>query len=386
VGTDAAVKDLPRVMRLPGTLHLKNPAKPRLVKLLKPANCPVQHWQFSDLIAKLGLSPANSAPNQGQRNTATLTPANGELTPDRELTPANRERLKKFFGHLPFESLSEGLDTNIDEIRSAVSAIPSSAISTEPDWMRFARGLAREAAVYKNQAEELWEILDTASRRAPGYNEEDNRSRWLRHISEAFNRENPITIATVFDLARKHGWQGWSPPVMATASGPAVWSTAGLKVSFSNIPHRQWLYGFDLVRGETTVIALPGGVGKSSLAIGMAISIATGKELLGEKVRGGDDLKVLLINGEDSGTEIMRRVWAFYLAHAHKIPGQNFDRLYVAGADDARVQRLSFLRTTDKTRRCLIKVVSMFLRPLLKYYAPTSSCSILSLRSVAVAA
>src|ERR1035437_1380473 len=119
VGTDAAVKDLPRVMRLPGTLHLKNSRKPRLGKLLKPANCPVQHWQFSDLVAKLGLSPANSAPNQGQRNTATLTPANGELTPDRELTPANRERLKKFFGHLPVESRSEGLDTNIDEIRSA---------------------------------------------------------------------------------------------------------------------------------------------------------------------------------------------------------------------------------------------------------------------------
>ena len=217
--------------------------------------------------------------------------------------------------------------------------------------MRFARGLAREAAVYKNQAEELWEILDTASHGAPGYNEEDNRSRWLRHISEAFNRENPITIATVFDLARKHGWQGWSPPVMATASGPVVWSAAELKVSFSNIPHRQWLYGFDLVRGETTVIGSPGGVGKSSLAIGMAISIATGRELLGEKVRGGDDLKVLLINAEDGGTEIQRRIWAF--CRAHNIAEQSLNRLNVAGADDARVQRLSFLRTTDKNLSAL---------------------------------
>jgi hypothetical protein len=211
--------------------------------------------------------------------------------------------------------------------------------------------LAREAAVYKNQAEELWEILDTASHGAPGYNEEDNRSRWLRHISEAFNRENPITIATVFDLARKHGWQGWSPPVMATASGPVVWSAAELKVSFSNIPHRQWLYGFDLVRGETTVIGSPGGVGKSSLAIGMAISIATGRELLGEKVRGGDDLKVLLINAEDGGTEIQRRIWAF--CRAHNIAEQSLNRLNVAGADDARVQRLSFLRTTDKNLSAL---------------------------------
>jgi hypothetical protein len=36
LGTDAAVKDLSRVMRLPGTLHLKDPANPWLVKLLSP--------------------------------------------------------------------------------------------------------------------------------------------------------------------------------------------------------------------------------------------------------------------------------------------------------------------------------------------------------------
>jgi hypothetical protein len=262
-----------------------------------------------------------------------------------ELTAADRERIKKYFGHLRPRSLAEGLETNIEEIRSAVSAIPPAAISTEPEWMRFGRGLAHEAAVYENQAEQLWEILDAASRHAPGYNEEDNRSRWIRYISEAFNRENPITIATVFELAKKHGWQGWSPPVVATASVPMAWSATELKVSLSNIPHRQWLYGFDLIRGELTVIGSPGGVGKSSLAIGMAISIATDRELLEEKVRGGDDLEVLLINAEDSGTEIRRRVWAFYLAHAHKIAGQNLDRLYVVGADDERVQHLSFLRT-----------------------------------------
>jgi hypothetical protein len=341
--TDPAIKDLPRVMRLPGTLHLKDPTKPKLVKLY-PVQRPVRRWQFSELVERLGLSPtaAGAASNQSQ-HTAFNLPA------------ADRERIQKLFGHLPVENLSAGLETNIEEIRSAVSAIPSSAISTEPEWMRFARGLAREAAVHKDQAEQLWEVLDTASRPAPVYNAEDNRSRWLRYIGEAFSRENPITIATVFDLARKHGWPGWSPPVTVTASVSVGWSAAELKVSFSNIPHRQWIYGFDLVRGEPTVLGSPGGVGKSSLAIGMSISIATGKELLGEKIRGSNDLKVLLINAEDSGTEIMRRVWAFYLAHANKIAGQNLDRLYVAGADDARVQRLSFLRTTDKNVSSLDK-------------------------------
>ena len=129
---------------------------------------------------------------------------------------------------------------------------------------------------------------------------------------------------------------------------PVTWSAAELNVSFSNIPHRRWLYGTYLIRGEITVLAAPGGAGKTALAIGMAVEIATGTELLGEKIHKAHDLKVLFINGEDGGTEIARRVWAFCLAHAHKIAGQNLDRLYVAGANDARVQRLSFLQTTDR--------------------------------------
>jgi Protein of unknown function (DUF3987)/Primase C terminal 2 (PriCT-2) len=204
LGTDPAVKDLSRVMRLPGTLHLKDLTKPRLVKLYG-TNKPPQRWAFSDLVATLGLSLTGAAPDRAQ------------CLPD-TFTPEAREHVRKLFGHLPDESLSEGLETNIEEIRSAVSAIPSSAISTEPEWVKFARGLAHQAAVYSKQAEELWEILDTASRRAPGYNEADNRKRWERYISEAFDREKPITIATVFDLAKKHGWQGWSPPIVTSAN------------------------------------------------------------------------------------------------------------------------------------------------------------------------
>ena len=129
---------------------------------------------------------------------------------------------------------------------------------------------------------------------------------------------------------------------------PVTWSPAELQVSFSNIPHRHWLYGTYLIRGEITVVAAPGGAGKTALATGMAVEIATGTEASRGEDLGGHDLKVLYINAEDGGTEIERRVWAFCLAHAHKITGQNLDRLYVAGADDPRVQRLSFLRTTDK--------------------------------------
>jgi AAA domain-containing protein len=89
----------------------------------------------------------------------------------------------------------------------------------------------------------------------------------------------------------------------------------------------------------------------------MAIEIATSMELLDETIW-GSNLKVLSINAEDGKTEINRRMWAFSKAHAHKIMGQPPERLYVAGADDARVQRLSFLQTN--TRNISILDVSGF--------------------------
>ncbi|MGP0084538.1 MAG: AAA family ATPase [Steroidobacteraceae bacterium] len=348
LGTDAAVKDLPRVMRLPGTLHLKVPTKPRLVKLLNSPNGSIQRWLLSDLVRKLGLTPANPVPSHGPSKTANLTSARCDLS---KFTDADRERIQKLFG-LPIEdNLSAGLETNIEEIRSAVSAIPSSAIATEPEWMKLARALAHEAAVFnKEQAEELWEILDTASQRAPGYDEADNRCRWLRYMDEALDRENPITIDTVFHMALDHGWR-WSPPLAANIPSSVVWSAADLKVSFPNIPHRRWLYGVDLVRGDITVVGSPGGAGKTSLAIGMAISIAVGRPLLDQKIFAEDGLRVLYINAEDSGIEMKRRTWAFCLKH--NIAEQDLNRLYVAGTDDPHVQRLSFLQTGEKNASVL---------------------------------
>jgi hypothetical protein len=332
LGTDPAVKDLSRVMRLPGTLHLKDPANPRLVKLL---NASGGRWQLPDLVSKLGLS-SSTAPNSNVVDSKL---------PEWVLN----SRPAAEFAHLsPLdESLTQGLDTNIDEIRSAVMAIPSHVMAVEAQWMRLARGLAFEARVYKKE-KEMWEILDTASRRAGNYDEEDNRRRFQRYMSEATNREEPITIYTVFRMAAEHGWRGWSPPLAPAAPVPIVWSAADLQISFSNIPHRHWLYGTYLIRGEITVLAAPGGAGKTALATGIAVEIATGVELLGDKIWGGQDLKVLSINAEDSGTEIQRRISAFCLAHANKIAGQSLDRLYVAGATDPRVQRLSFLRITEK--------------------------------------
>jgi hypothetical protein len=146
------------------------------------------------------------------------------------------------------------------------------------------------------------------------------------------------------------GMLGAPPAVAGDLSdgqvGATVFDLARYKVSFSNIKHRRWLYGIDLVRGEITVQGAPGGAGKTSLAIGMAIAIATGKDLLNETVWGEVELKALYINAEDSRMEMQRRIWAF--CRKHGVTEKELDRLYVAGTDDPEVQALSFLVTTDR--------------------------------------
>jgi RepB DNA-primase from phage plasmid/Primase C terminal 2 (PriCT-2) len=267
LGTDPAIKDLPRVMRLPGTLHLKDPNKPQKV-VLKRATKP-RRWKIGEVVKALGLQPSKSA---AQGTTSNAAPVQGitckVMFPAEIFTAADAERLRRKFASVSGNDLSAGIETNIEEIKSAVAAIPPAAITTEGEWVKLARGLAHEARVYAGQAEELWEILETASRAAPGYDQAENRSRWLRYIAEALDRENPITIATPLDMAKKHGWKGWSPPAPALvtssspAPGPTASPTSGLTVSFANIPHRRWQYGIDLLRGEITLLAAPGGVGK----------------------------------------------------------------------------------------------------------------------------
>jgi hypothetical protein len=147
------------------------------------------------------------------------------------------------------------------------------------------------------------------------------------------NIRPPTVTATVTNASSPSG-----------SSGAPIW-TGHPGISFSKIPHRKWLYGSDLVRGELTVIGSPGGAGKSSLAIGIAICASTGRELLGEKIR-GHGLKALVINGEDSTDEIRRRLYAFSLAHG--IAERDLHGLTAVGADDAWVQRISFLKTNEK--------------------------------------
>ncbi len=278
-----------------------------------------------------------------------------------------RDNVVNFPPRPPVQGTSElaaGIETNVEEIRSAALAIPPQAIASEGDWMKLARALAHHARVHSSQAESLYEILDEVSARAPGYSAHENRSRWERYISEAYIRESPVTIGTLFDLAKKHNWKGWQPPTTirmqaATAvtpqsnpaPGPAATPSgfgavaqslsAGLGVSFRNIQHRQWLYGTYLLRGQVTFCAAPGGLGKTSYSAALAVELAANKSVLGNKIWINKP-KVLYLNGEDDKEEMARRMWAFCLLH--QISEQDIQRLSLLGSDDWRTKELAFMR------------------------------------------
>jgi len=80
------------------------------------------------------------------------------------------------------------------------------------------------------------------------------------------------------------------------------------------IPPRQWLYGTALIRRFVSVLIAPGGVGKSALALGQALALATGRGFLAERVH--HSVPAWVLNLEDPLEETERRLAALMRRHA----------------------------------------------------------------------
>jgi hypothetical protein len=116
-----------------------------------------------------------------------------------------------------------------------------------------------------------------------------------------------------------------APPITAT---PFVWRDP------KRLPRREFLYGRHYARGFCSATFAPGGVGKSAHAIVEALSMVTGRPLLGERVP--RPLKVWILNLEDPKEESDRRVAAACLRYgvgAADLEG----RLYVDSGRDRPV-------------------------------------------------
>jgi len=100
----------------------------------------------------------------------------------------------------------------------------------------------------------------------------------------------------------------------------------------SEIPKRRWLYGKHLLRKFVSLDVAAGGVGKSSLKIGEALAMATGRDFYDKGLPEGA-LNVWMWNLEDPHDEIERRLHA--TAQRFKVtPDELSNRLYVDSGRD----------------------------------------------------
>jgi hypothetical protein len=284
---------------------------------------------YSELVATFGSPPAPTASANSAAHPDNVVPFK---LPDWAI----KERPAPAFANLPVESLAEGLGPNITEIRSALGAIPSSAIASEPDWMKVARALAHEAAVHPGHAEQLWQELDEVSQRAPGYNQQENWERFQRYRREALTRSDPITISTLYHLALRHGWNGQAattaaPSTTVAALIPGAPTRAMPVSSLPQVPaHRRWLYGNDFIRGFVTLLIAAGGRAKTTLLILIALACASGRSLLGTHIFGGP-LRVLFLSTEDGVQELALRVRAAMLHYG--LTDSDLPDFHLIGAD-----------------------------------------------------
>jgi hypothetical protein len=103
----------------------------------------------------------------------------------------------------------------------------------------------------------------------------------------------------------------------------------------TTIPLRRWIMYPDYVGGHISILAAKGGVGKSSLAIVEALSIATGRNLLhpNDSRRQPRQSRAMIVNLEDDLDEMNRRIMAA-MKHYGLAQEDIGDRLCMAAGRD----------------------------------------------------
>jgi hypothetical protein len=125
-------------------------------------------------------------------------------------------------------------------------------------------------------------------------------------------------------------WEEWE----AARAAPALAAAPAPLPDPATIPPREWLYGTRLVRRFVSVLAAPGGAGKSALALAQAVALASGRPILGERVHHA--APVWLLNLEDPLDELNRRLAA--CLRLHRLPDEAVrDRLYLHSGRARRV-------------------------------------------------
>lgn len=157
-------------------------------------------------------------------------------------------------------------------------------------------------------------------------------------------------VQQAIDGARSKGWTPPPEPAMqrmeqsaaairsfdaepdqpAAEAPKADWPTPLAKIEELSLPRRQWIYGRDHIRGFVSVTASAGGIGKTSMTMVECLAVATGRDLLGDRVH--DQCNVWLVNLEDDMSEMRLRL-AAAMKHYH-VHHDDIDGRFYMDAED----------------------------------------------------
>lgn len=114
-----------------------------------------------------------------------------------------------------------------------------------------------------------------------------------------------------------------------------------------------WLLGRVLRRGCLTVLNGPSGVGKTSLALAFAMSLATGRDITWEHVH--ERAKVLILIFQDDVDEYARRLRALQICHELETPKDKW--LQVIDLSQAGPIKNIIEKLTDRVKELASDVV-----------------------------
>lgn len=301
----------------------------------------------ASIAASLGTDPVVINPSRIMRVAGTVSYPNKdkqsrgyiqemvtmrtEFSSDRDPVPF--DRMMRAFPPTQRSSSATTAGIQIDLGQQAMDrAMAEAEILTGKDWHH---NVVRLVASYVSRGLSDTEIHALTDRLTlPGYAVEDTR----REVQQAI------------DGARAKGWTPEPDPIqqkmdvqvptfdapkpVAVPADQPTWPTPIEDFNPLNLPKRQWIYGRTYIRDYVSLTASAGGIGKTSLTMVEAVSIATGRALLKETVH--ERTKVWVISLEDPRSEGLLRLAAI-MQHYNVKHEDLAGWFFMDGEDDIRI-------------------------------------------------
>lgn len=346
----ACTTDPCRLLRIPDTLNHKY-SPPRPVRMEGHVGPRTSAEEWHERLSRWRGSPSPKSlaglfldPDAGQRLSRVFITS--EV--NEELGAGIPEALPHWFDEL-------GAVAKGEVITCALSHIDNTTTDPRERWLHVLFAVADAGSRGCTNAREL--ALNWSRAGISWTSEDDFEKAWE---SASPGRPGGISVGTLLRMARAAGanfapWQKaaevgpstnatLSTPQGGALSPPAVLRGAVKASSLPLIPQkRKWLHGTDLARGAVSLLVAPGGRGKSSWLIALALACASGRGLLDSHVFGGP-LRVLYFNAEDGIDEVTIRLRA--AMQRHSLTDADVPDLYVAGADNLTISLIKVERGT----------------------------------------